>query len=96
MTSRRQALDGTTHPNRASTHPTFGLCHDFRQRLPFGQDHATFYAECLAEIEAGDALGYDTVWLSEHHYADDGMLSAVFPVAAAIAARTRRIRIGTN
>jgi hypothetical protein len=33
------------------TAPTFGLCYDFRQRIPFSQDHHTFYAECLAEIE---------------------------------------------
>jgi alkanesulfonate monooxygenase SsuD/methylene tetrahydromethanopterin reductase-like flavin-dependent oxidoreductase (luciferase family) len=36
------------------------------------------------------------VWLSEHHFADDGTCPALLPVAAAIAAKTTRIRIGTK
>jgi alkanesulfonate monooxygenase SsuD/methylene tetrahydromethanopterin reductase-like flavin-dependent oxidoreductase (luciferase family) len=77
------------------TVPTFGLWHDFRQRPPLG-DYARFYAECLEEIEEGERLGYAGVWLSEHHFVDDGYLPAPLVVAAAIAARTERIRIGTN
>lgn len=75
--------------------PTFGLWYDFRQRLPLG-DYASFYAECLEEIEEGERLGFTGVWLSEHHFVDDGYLSSPLVVAAAIAARTSRIRIGTN
>jgi len=41
-------------------------------------------------------LGVDEVWLSEHHFADDGTCPALLPVAAAIAATTSRIRIGTK
>jgi alkanesulfonate monooxygenase SsuD/methylene tetrahydromethanopterin reductase-like flavin-dependent oxidoreductase (luciferase family) len=37
--------------------------------------------------------GFDDVWLSEHHFIDDGYLPSILPVAAAIAARTRQIRI---
>ena len=40
----------------AGNAPTFGLWYDFRQRLPLG-DYARFYAECLEEIEEGEALG---------------------------------------
>jgi len=36
------------------------------------------------------------VWLSEHHFADDGTCPALLPVAAAIAAKTTRIRVGTK
>ena len=53
--------------------PTFGLWYDFRQKLPLG-GYARFYAECLEEIEEGERLGFSGVWLSEHHFVDDGYL----------------------
>jgi len=37
--------------------------------------------------------GFDDVWLSEDHFIEDGYLRSILPVAAAIAARTNRIRI---
>ncbi|MDP9479286.1 MAG: LLM class flavin-dependent oxidoreductase, partial [Actinomycetota bacterium] len=75
--------------------PTFGLWYDFRQRLPLG-DYTRFYAECLEEIEEGERLGFAGVWLSEHHFVDDGYLPSPLVVAAAIAARTTTVTIGTN
>ncbi len=76
--------------------PSFGLWYDFRQELPAMQNYADFYAECLEEIEEGESLGFSDVWLSEHHFVDDGYLPSPLVVAGAIAARTRSIRIGTN
>jgi alkanesulfonate monooxygenase SsuD/methylene tetrahydromethanopterin reductase-like flavin-dependent oxidoreductase (luciferase family) len=80
---------------RDGTVPTFGLWYDFRQRPPL-EDYARFYAECLEEIEEAEGLGYAGVWLSEHHFVDDGYLPSPLVVAAAIAARTERMTIGTN
>jgi alkanesulfonate monooxygenase SsuD/methylene tetrahydromethanopterin reductase-like flavin-dependent oxidoreductase (luciferase family) len=75
--------------------PTFGLWYDFRQKPPLGY-YERFYAECLEEIEEGERLGFTDVWLSEHHFADDGYLPSPLMVAEAIAARTTSLRIGTN
>jgi alkanesulfonate monooxygenase SsuD/methylene tetrahydromethanopterin reductase-like flavin-dependent oxidoreductase (luciferase family) len=75
--------------------PSFGLWYDFRQRPPL-EEYESFYAECLEEIEEAERLGYEGVWLSEHHFVDDGYLPSPLVVAAAIAARTERITIGTN
>ena len=50
--------------------------------------------QSLKEAELCEQLGYDAVWLAEHHF--DGGCAYVDPVvfASAIAARTQRIKIG--
>lgn len=42
-----------------------------------------------------ESLGYGAVWLGEHHFSDYSPLSRPLVYAAYIAAKTRRIRIGT-
>ena len=48
----------------------------------------------LHEVELAEELGFDAVWLTEHHF--DGASTYADPVvfAAAVAARTHRIEIG--
>ena len=50
--------------------------------------------EVMAEVRLTERLGFDTVWLSEHHF--DGNCAYVDPVsfAAATAVATSRVRIG--
>ena len=44
------------------------------------------YAETLEMISAwAEIIGYDDVWLSEHHFVDDGYSPAQMPIAAAMA-----------
>ena len=73
----------------------FGVMFDFRNPEPWRRPDPTFYRAQLDEIIRLDELGYDDVWLTEHHFVNDGYNPAVLPVAAAIAVRTSRIRIGT-
>ncbi len=54
------------------------------------------YAATLAQTELADGLGLDHVWFTEHHFLSDGYLPAFQPLAGAIAARTRNIRISTD
>jgi alkanesulfonate monooxygenase SsuD/methylene tetrahydromethanopterin reductase-like flavin-dependent oxidoreductase (luciferase family) len=42
-----------------------------------------------------DRAGFDSIWVTEHHFTDDGYLAAIMPALAAIAARTTRVAIGT-
>jgi alkanesulfonate monooxygenase SsuD/methylene tetrahydromethanopterin reductase-like flavin-dependent oxidoreductase (luciferase family) len=54
------------------------------------------YDEVLELAVVAEDAGFDAYWLTEHHFTEDGYLSSVFPVLAAIAARTTRIAIGPN
>jgi alkanesulfonate monooxygenase SsuD/methylene tetrahydromethanopterin reductase-like flavin-dependent oxidoreductase (luciferase family) len=54
------------------------------------------YAEILEVCEQAEAAGADSVWLTEHHRFPDGYLPQPLTFAAAIAARTTRMRIGTG
>jgi probable F420-dependent oxidoreductase len=71
----------------------FGLWYDFRNPPQWRQSPDRLYAETLDQIAWGETVGFDDVWLSEHHFIEDGYLPSILPVAAAIAARTKRIRI---
>ena len=51
--------------------------------------------EAVEQIELGERLGLDDVWLGEHHFSRHGLLSGIFSFAGYVAARTQRIRIGT-
>ena len=54
------------------------------------------YADFLGQIELGDALGFDTVWLGELHFSRAfSILASPLMVLAAAAQRTTRIRLGT-
>ena len=50
----------------------------------------------IEQIVYAEQLGFDTVWLPEHHFSPgDGYNPAPLTFAAAIAARTKKIKIGT-
>jgi alkanesulfonate monooxygenase SsuD/methylene tetrahydromethanopterin reductase-like flavin-dependent oxidoreductase (luciferase family) len=60
------------------------------------QEAATRYQETIEQIVYAEALGFDTAWLAELHF---NPLFSVMPaplmLAAALAQRTTRIRLGT-
>jgi alkanesulfonate monooxygenase SsuD/methylene tetrahydromethanopterin reductase-like flavin-dependent oxidoreductase (luciferase family) len=56
---------------------------------------ATAFDESLAQMQAAEDLGFDAVWLAEIHFQKDrSVLAAPLVVAAALASRTRRVKIG--
>ncbi len=58
--------------------------------------HRDVHARVTAEIEAADRLGYDTAWVAEHHFSNEyGIMPDVFTYMGYLAARTRRIKLGT-
>lgn len=72
-----------------------GVWYDFRNpvewRLPWGQ----LYRDLLDQASLAEELGYDSIWVSEHHFTDDGYLPAITPMLAALARSTTRVRLGT-
>jgi alkanesulfonate monooxygenase SsuD/methylene tetrahydromethanopterin reductase-like flavin-dependent oxidoreductase (luciferase family) len=59
----------------------------------FGVEQAELFQACLDQCEWADELGFDSVSISEHHGSEDGYNPSSLVLAAAIAARTKRIRI---
>jgi len=81
-------MDGTTLD--------MGLMFSFRNPAAWRRPFPDVYRDELALIQYAEELGYDTIWLTEHHFSDDGYSPSIITLAAAIAARTERVRIGFN
>ena len=62
-----------------------------RWRLPWTE----IYRQHIEQAEFAEALGFDEVWLTEHHFVEDGWSPSLLPIASALAMRTQKIRIGT-
>ncbi len=77
-------------------HVSFGLWYDFRNPDPWRVPFEQRYRETLDQIVWAEELGFNSVWLTEHHFCEDGYTPSPLVLAGAIGARTKRIQIGTN
>jgi len=74
----------------------FGLWYSFRNPSSWKTDSTALYAKHLEQIVSCEKIGYDDVWLTEHHFCEDGHAPSILPLAAAVAVKTKTIRIGTG
>lgn len=74
----------------------FGTWYDFRNPAPWRQSFEDLYANNIAQIAHAESIGFDSVWLTEHHFCDDGYTPSPMVIASAIGSATERTRIGTN
>lgn len=65
----------------------------FIQATP-GRTATEIIREEVDQMVLSEQLGFDSVWLTEHHYSDYGLSSAPSVLVATAAARTERIRFG--
>lgn len=74
----------------------FGLLFAIRNPAQWRKSWAQVYAETLEQVQAAEELGFDSVWMSEHHGADDGYCPSTLMMAGVAATHTTRITVGTR
>ncbi len=58
-------------------------------------DSASVYRHWLEQFDAAEALGFDSLWVTEHHFRNfGGMMPSPAVILAAAAQRTRKLRLG--
>ena len=72
-----------------------GFLFPFRNPAFNRRPWAELYQQDLELCVYSEELRLDHVWLTEHHFIDDGYSPSLIPIATAIAARTTKVRIGT-
>jgi probable F420-dependent oxidoreductase len=73
----------------------FGVWYDFRNPARWRRPYEELYRETLEQAAWVDTLGFESIWLSEHHATDEGYMPSIFPMLAALAVQTKRVRLGT-
>ncbi len=60
---------------------------------PSGISDREVIEQALWEVDTMERLGFDTVWVTEHHFSEYGMIGAPSVYGAMVAQRTKRLRI---
>jgi alkanesulfonate monooxygenase SsuD/methylene tetrahydromethanopterin reductase-like flavin-dependent oxidoreductase (luciferase family) len=74
----------------------YGFAFDLRNPEPWRRPWADHYAEHLDFIAWSETLGFEQVWIAEHHGDEDGYCPSPLVVASALASRTRTLRLATG
>src|ERR1700722_19194118 len=72
-----------------------GIYFDLRNPPGWKRPWVDHYRQLLDLAVEAERLGCDSVWLSEHHFFEDGDLPQPLRFAAPAGARTSRVRIGS-
>lgn len=73
-----------------------GMYLDARNPPQWRRPWSAHYERLIEWTVEAERRGLGSVWLSEHHFFEDGYLPQPLTLAAAIAARTSKLRIGTG
>ncbi|HEX4016068.1 MAG TPA: LLM class flavin-dependent oxidoreductase [Frankiaceae bacterium] len=73
-----------------------GLFVDLRRLTSSRRSAASHVSHTLDLLAGAESLGCEAVWFTEHHSFEDGYLPQPLVLAAALAARTKTMRLGTG
>ena len=65
----------------------------YNQARPWASEQQAF-DELLEQIEFTDRLGFNEAWFAEHHHSDYGLIASPNLIIAALARRTKNLRMG--
>jgi alkanesulfonate monooxygenase SsuD/methylene tetrahydromethanopterin reductase-like flavin-dependent oxidoreductase (luciferase family) len=74
----------------------FGFGFDMRNPAPWRRPWADHYHEHLEFIAWTESLGFEQVWIAEHHGDEDGYCPSPLVVCAALAGMTKTLRLSTG
>ncbi len=74
--------------------PRVGLFYDFRH--PSGPPFEDYYRQVFDQVAWAESLGFESVWVSGHHFTDDGYIPSPLIALSHIAARAPTLRLATN
>lgn len=74
---------------------TFGYLYDFRNPAQWQRPSADLYSEILDVVAWSETAGFTGAWVPEHHRAEDGYIPSPLIALAAMAARTKKIKLGS-
>jgi hypothetical protein len=73
-----------------------GLATGFAHQRGKDYDDARFVREEVENLVLAEELGFDSVWITEHHFSDYSMSNDPLQLLTYIAAKTRRVKLGTQ
>ena len=54
------------------------------------------YGEAVEQVQYAEELGFDSVWIAEHHSSRYGIFPSLMPILSNLAAQTKTIRLGAG
>lgn len=73
-----------------------GLASGFAHQRGNSYDDARFVREEVENLIYAEELGFDSVWITEHHFSDYSMSNDPLQLLTYIAGRTKRVKLGTQ
>jgi alkanesulfonate monooxygenase SsuD/methylene tetrahydromethanopterin reductase-like flavin-dependent oxidoreductase (luciferase family) len=61
-----------------------------------GINDAQFVQEEMKQILYGEELGYESIWITEHHFSDYSVAPSPTQYLTWLAGKTKRMRLGTS
>jgi alkanesulfonate monooxygenase SsuD/methylene tetrahydromethanopterin reductase-like flavin-dependent oxidoreductase (luciferase family) len=74
----------------------FGFGFDLRNPVPWRKSWVDHYREHLEFVAWTEVLGFEQVWIAEHHGDEDGYCPSPLVVCATLAGMTRTMRLSTG